>query len=128
MKALRELIKKKDSEFQKQNDISKSLKDKEEWSMKEIDGIEEDSDKYEEDSDDDEYERNTDDTKNQTLLIGRGHFEKSLLSEKAYRGGQFPQERMGISHRKQVVFGKRHKSTHQKYADLGGPHFLIKIT
>ena len=34
-------------------------------------------------------------------------------------GDQFPQERMGISHRKQVGFGKRPTSTHQQYADLG---------
>ena len=39
----------------------------------------EDSDNYKEDSDDDEYERNTDDTKNQTLMIGRGHFGKEFI-------------------------------------------------
>ena len=47
--------------------------------MKEIVPIEEDSEKYKEDSDDDEYERNTDDTKNQTLPIGRGHFGKKFI-------------------------------------------------
>ena len=41
--------------------------------------MKEDSEEYAEDSDDDEYERNTDDTKNQTLLTGRGHFGKNFI-------------------------------------------------
>ena len=47
--------------------------------MEEVDGIEEESDNKEEDSDNYKYERNTDDSKNQTLLIGRGHFGKEFI-------------------------------------------------
>ena len=54
------------------------MKDKEEQSMKESDGIEEDIDKYEEDSDNDIYET-LNDIRNQTLLIGRGHFGKEFI-------------------------------------------------